>query len=496
MAEISRRPYYADPATGKRVRKSFPGAVRKRSMTWTIRYWTPDGRQLTKKGYRDKRATEALAHELEKRAQRVDGGFADALDAHAARPLAEHAEDFRRALTAKGNRPAYVDMVLSRLTAVLDGCRFVRMADVQSSAVLDFAADLRRDKPDAEGVSLKTANDYMDAAKGFTRWLWRDRRTPVDPLAGLSRLTVKGAEDEPRHARRDFTADELQRLLDAARRSAQSLRRLSGPDRYFLYLAACATGLRASELASVSPESFDLASEAPTLTVLSSCTKNKLQAEQPLPRDVADAFRGYLQDKPAGVPVWPGKWRSRAFLLIQADLAEARATWLSEAQNEREREQRSRSDFLAYCDADGRYIDFHALRHTYVTRLVQSGASPKTAQTLARHSTVQLTLGRYSHTGMFDKTAAVDALPSLLPNGPNAAAMAATGTDGPKFALPNLRPRPAISGDFERQTETERSPAGAMQKPAEKRVFCGFPGFRRITRKVAATGFEPVTSRL
>jgi hypothetical protein len=53
---------------------------------------------------------------------------------------------------------------------------------------------------------------------------------------------------------------------------------------------------------------------------------------------------------------------------------------------------------------------------------------------LARHSTVQLTLGRYAHAGLFDLTAAVIALPCLS-GGPESAAFAAAGIDGAEKAL-------------------------------------------------------------
>jgi integrase len=96
----------------------------------------------------------------------------------------------------------------------------------------------------AAGKSTKTANDYLAAVKGFTRWLWRDKRTGVNALAGLSQLA--NGETDLRHARREFQPDELQRLLDAARTSPHSIRNLSGIDRHFLYLTACATGFRAS----------------------------------------------------------------------------------------------------------------------------------------------------------------------------------------------------------------------------------------------------------
>ncbi len=82
-----------------------------------------------------------------------------------------------------------------------------------------------------------------------------------------------------------------------------------------------------------------------------------------------------------------------------------------------EREARQRSDFLAYEDTAGQVADFHATRHTYVSAIVAGGASVKTAQELARHSTPALTIGRYSHTRLHDLTAALESLPSLTPNG-------------------------------------------------------------------------------
>jgi len=45
--------------------------------------------------------------------------------------------------------------------------------------------------------------------------------------------------------------------------------------------------------------------------------------------------------------------------------------------------------------AEGK-LDFHALRTAYISRVVESGASVKEAQTLARHSTAELTLNTYA----------------------------------------------------------------------------------------------------
>jgi integrase len=72
--------------------------------------------------------------------------------------------------------------------------------------------------------------------------------------------------------------------------------------------------------------------------------------------------------------------------------------------------------------------NFYALRHTYISRLVQSGANIKVAQELARHSTPTLTLGRYAHVQLVGQTRALAALPSIEATRANVAALSATGT--------------------------------------------------------------------
>jgi len=131
MAEVFRPAYtVVDPKTGKRIKR--------KSKTWHIRYYTPDGRRIRVKGYRNKKATEAKAAELERRAIRLDAGIIDVTEAHAKRPLTEHAEEFRRYLAAKGNTPDYVALLQFRLTSLLKDCKFDRIADVQASTVVEF----------------------------------------------------------------------------------------------------------------------------------------------------------------------------------------------------------------------------------------------------------------------------------------------------------------------------------------------------------------------
>ncbi len=102
----------------------------------------------------------------------------------------------------------------------------------------------------------------------------------------------------------------------------------------------------------------------------------------------------------------------RLFLLPHAG-AHRQATCFEDATTTTEKRERESSDFLAYQNAVGQYADFHSLRHTFITNLARAGVPPKVAQDLARHSDINLTLSRYSHTVIADQAEALKVLPDL-----------------------------------------------------------------------------------
>jgi len=77
--------------------------------------------------------------------------------------------------------------------------------------------------------------------------------------------------------------------------------------------------------------------------------------------------------------------------MMMFDLNFVRNLWLSEAKDDAERQTRSASDFLKYQVTNGKFADFHALRHTFITNLSRANVLPKVAQSLARHSDIRLT---------------------------------------------------------------------------------------------------------
>jgi len=68
---------------------------------------------------------------------------------------------------------------------------------------------------------------------------------------------------------------------------------------------------------------------------------------------------------------------------------------------------------IDYVDNQGRYADFHSLRHTFISNLAQSGVHPKIAQSLARHSDINLTMNRYTHVLLESQCDALKSLPDF-----------------------------------------------------------------------------------
>jgi len=253
-----------------------------------------------------------------------------------------------------------------------------------------------------EGRSRKTLAHYVGAVREFSRWLVRDGRIAEDPLASLE--TYSAATDR-RIVRRAIDAQEQRRLLTATEASGRPSFGLTGPERALLYRLALTTGLRANELATLTPRSFAFGT-SPTVTVEAKNAKNRKRETLPLRPEVADAVRGYIGIRPPAEPVWPkSSWSLHAARMMRPDLGAAGIPF----------------------EVDGRVADFHALRHSFITGLAVAGVPPQIAQRLARHSDVRLTLGVYSHLGLVDLAGALAKLPDLAPG---EAARAATGTEG------------------------------------------------------------------
>lgn len=403
MASIYKKPVFVrDPATGERVKG--------KSKKWWGRFTDVVGREKRVPLAVDRAAAQAMLNEYVRRVERERVGLIEPHDEQAKRPLAKHLADYRRYLESKRNAASHVKLTESYVRKVLDGCKFKLIRDLSAARVSRWLADLR-----STGRSVRTSNAYLIAIKGFTRWLVREPRAKDDVLSHLSRLNP---ETDVRRKRRVLAMDELEHLIAAAEKSKGRLGRMRGTDRAIIYRLAAFTGLRAQEIASLTPRSFALAADPPTVTVDACYSKHRRKDVLPLAEDLCRRLRAYLaqreQERRGGDErLRPGKWYRKAGEILQRDLAAAREAWLKDAKGAGERKRREQSDFLREVDAAGQIVDFHSLRHGFITQLVMANVPPKVAQALARHSTITLTMDRYTHLGMEDLVEAVERLPGM-----------------------------------------------------------------------------------
>lgn len=242
---------------------------------WYIEFRDANDTVRRRPGFTDKQATRQLSVELERRAAQRQSGFVDRHAEHRKRPLIEHLEDWKNFLVSKGNTELHVMTVTTRARKVVLGCGFYKWSDLSATRTQTFIAGLHLGKRSA---SVQTKNFYLQAAKQFCRWMVQVGRAPENPLAHLQGGNVKV---DRRHARRSFNEGELQALIKAAD-SGPDLYGLSGPTRARLYRLALETGLRASELRSLSAGSFDLDGDPPTVTVQAGYSKHRKEDVLPL----------------------------------------------------------------------------------------------------------------------------------------------------------------------------------------------------------------------
>jgi len=454
----------------KRVPAGTPGAKKKRekSKTWRGRYLDRHGKAKTVALFDDKQLSASKLSLIAQKEREIRAGVrkTDPFEVHRETPLlcpkcsgagyrndgestiaceAHHLGDFRRHLESKAGTERHINQTIERIRCVLAGCRFATLDELNAGSVADWLGVRRK-----EGLSSSTSNAYLVAVKSFGNWLMKSRRTPDNPFAHLSRVNAKV---DIRISRRALTAQELSRLVAAAE-AGPPFRELSGPDRAMLYTLAVFTGLRVSELASLTEKSFDLRSTPATVTVEAACSKHRREDVLPLHPALVVKLTEWLQarqrkatadilriadagsDRQAAGEgsLFPGSWTERAADMMRCDLEAARQRWLLEAGCEAERQERGDSDFLKF-ETDAGRADFHALRHTFISNLAASGVHPKLAKELARHSTITLTMDRYAHVGLLDMNSALESLPDI-PEPSETQRMALTGTSGPIVVAP------------------------------------------------------------
>jgi integrase/recombinase XerD len=402
MASLYRRTIVTtDPETGE-VKK-------KRSRRWYGRYNDQYGRDMRVALCQNKDAAQLLLAELVRKSDRMRAGLELPIDEQVKMPLKRHLVDFEAHLKGKGVSQKHLVETLTQVRKIVTFAKWKFPTDMTTAAVTRFLADLS-----VRGLSAQTHNHYLKSIKSFCNWMEREERLIKNPVKYVSRLNVQA---DRRHNRRALSHDELTRLIEAAE-CGGPMEGILGRDRAMIYALAAGTGFRKGEIGSLTLRSFDLESDPCIVTVQAAFSKRRRKDVQVMHPKLVVRLKAWLEQKGDIEPkeiLFPishktcGKYR-KTHVMMQKDIEVARKAWLNESKDEDERSQREASDFLLYQDHDGRFADFHALRHTFITSLAKADVSPKTAQMLARHSDIRLTMDVYTHVDRGEQAEAIGKL--------------------------------------------------------------------------------------
>ena len=368
---------------------------------WYAAWTDADGKPVVKSTKQtDKATAQRIANKKEEDAAlRRDGvidGRGDKFAENGRRPIEEQLKDFEQSQYEEENNEDYIKQNVARARRIVKLAKAETLADLGRDNIKTALASLRK-----KGLSAGTYNTYLRSIRSFVLWAMAGKRLRDDVCDGFELLSE---QDDRRRERRELSSEEMFWLLSETEKYTSPQHQISGPDRAMAYRVAFGTGFRRGELRTLNAKAFDLAAEPPVINLKKG--KDGKPASQPIHPSLAAAIKPWLagKDKDAKVFAYlPGETGR----MMQADLANARKAWIAAAKSPAERQERSESDFLTYQDKEGRFADFHATRHTYISGIVSSGASVKVAQELARHSTPTLTIGRYAHVRRKELSAAL-----------------------------------------------------------------------------------------
>ncbi len=305
-----------------------------------------------------------------------------------AKPLSEALDAYQASLSASGKSQDHIDRTRNKFEAIAKFAKWVTLADIQPDGLNGFSAKLRK-----QGKSARTIASYIQAARGFTRWALTNSKLASNTLVTCE----KPNEEKDRRLVRRYLTHQEWTWLDSTTRQSQVRFNLTGQERAVLYSLAIQTGLRSSELRSLTRGSLFLKGPKPYVIAKAGDTKNSKQAKQYIQPELATELLNLTSKKLAGAGIFSMPHESTMVDMIREDLERARQRWLSTIADVQERLEAEQGGFLSSLDGEGRSLDFHALRHTCGTWLAQAGVDIKTVQTIMRHSTIVLTMDRYGH---------------------------------------------------------------------------------------------------
>ena len=351
---------------------------RPKSKRLTVEYRDEHGRRRRKTMGSDRKVAGQVALQLQARVDRILAGVE--APAAATRAIEEHVTDYVVALTARGRSPRHIQAIDALLRRIARECQWGTWSQIRRAEV-DRAIVRWLD----DGRAPRTINAYLAALNAFLVWMVQDSRADRNPLDKFRKLSQHVGV---RRKRRALTWNETHRLIARTHIEGGLHHGLPGERRAWCYRVALETGFRAGEVRSLTPRSCRLHDTPPWIGLEAAASKRRRADRQPIREAFAADLARWLDDEILRDTLLFPFSKGRAAEMLKADLSLAE---------------------IEYETPDG-VADFHALRHTFATRLVAAGAQAKSAQKLLRHSSITLTMDLYAHIGTEDLVNTVELL--------------------------------------------------------------------------------------
>jgi len=344
---------------------------------WRFRYLGADGKPAVATGFSDKGETRRLAQQLTLEADEIRRGVRkppQPADTESLKPISVPIEAYLAwgsSQGGRGGRPwakGYRKLQASHLSWWVEALGLKTLRGITLSGV----EKALQAKAAGDAVTGKTLSNMAMTLYGFAHWCVKRKYLASDPLDGLRKFDCSVSS---KNFRRAFTLEEVGSLLA----TSPSHRRL-------VYRLALVTGFRASEIKSLRVGDLDV--ESRTLLLKAENAKNRKEAPCALPVDLAEELGRYSEGRAPEQALLPDFNPNHAVRLLDLDLEAAG---------------------IAKRTFDGK-VDFHALRTTHVNLGIELGFDVKTAQTLARHESPQLTMNVYARANTERLRAAVNML--------------------------------------------------------------------------------------
>jgi integrase len=358
------------------------GTVRKRGNSWYYQFPLTRGgrrRQVTKGGYRTKRAaqaalTDALADH--QKGARVEPSKLTVRDYFESRwlPVIEHAV---KPTTFRG----YADIVHNRIVPHLGD---IRLSELNEGDIARMYSSLRT------GGRRAGAGGLSEASVQHTHVVLRKALKDAMKGAHGTKLLLRNPADDVQRPRRQraemrvWSAEELRRFLNETR----------GDRLHACWVVAATTGLRRGELLGLRWDDVDLHGQ------VLSVKRSRVAAGDDVSEGTPKNGRGRRVDLDPETVVVLHRHRARQ---LEERMARGEA-WLDtglvftrEDGEGLHPHTVSQAFERAVARADVPVIRFHDLRHTHATLMLGAGVHPKVVQERLGHASIQITLDTYSH---------------------------------------------------------------------------------------------------